>query len=74
MLFLFIGNQSTRSQEVDRGVWAADRAARRSRRGSAAGGADVRDRLAGEEGRRRGQVRHTEIHVRKVDSAVFSSN
>jgi hypothetical protein len=50
------GHEGARGAQADRRLWAAHRAARRPGRGGAAGRAALRDRVARQEGRRRGQV------------------
>lgn len=59
MFAFFPGHESPRGAQADRGVGAAHRAARRPGRGGAARGAAVRDRVARQEGRRRGQLPNT---------------
>lgn len=69
LLMVFIaGYKSERSSEADCGVGPAHRAARRPGRGRQAGGAAVGDRVARQAGRSRGQVRHTPIHAREVNT------
>lgn len=71
-MFVIAGHEGARGAQADRGVGAAHRAARRPGRGRQARRAALRDRLAGQEGRRGGQVRHPQSVPRKVEPAVFS--